>query len=395
MNCFERAQQITEEIVSNRRHIHSNPEVGVHNPNTRAYVMEKLREMGLEPTECGEGVSVFIGQGEKLFLLRADMDALPIPEDSGLEFASTSGQAHCCGHDLHTAMLLGAARILKERESELKGRVRLMFQSGEEVMEGAMNMIENGILDPMPDAALAYHVGAGRLPVGMYLYNDRNTMMFSMDGFDITLRGKGCHGGYPHVGKDPINMAVHTYLGLQAIISRECDPMHDYVLTVGKFSAGTAANVIPDTAHLQGSLRTDSTELRDKLVERIGQVAEGTAKTYGGSAQLKMNGGAPPLVCDGDFTREISGYMQELQIPGLTPQEGIRSSASEDFSYILERVKGSFIYLCAGFEDERGDAPAHSPKVQFNEDVLPIGAACMAHCAIRWLEEHGGEKREE
>lgn len=390
MNFFERAQAIKEEITGYRRHIHSNPEVGIHNPETRAYVMERLEEMGMEPQECGEGATVIIGEGEKLFLLRADMDALPLTEESGLDFASTTGRAHCCGHDLHTAMLLGAAKLLKENEGQLKGRVRLMFQSGEEVMEGAMNMIQHGILDPMPDAALAYHVGAGRLPVGMYLYNDRNTMMFSMDGFDITLKGKGCHGGYPHVGIDPINMAVHTYLAMQSLIARESDPMNDCVLTVGRFTAGVAANVIPDTARLEGSMRTDSVELRDKLVRRLKEASEGVAKAYGGSAAVKMNGGAPPLVCDAEFTREISGYMQELPIPNLTPQDDIRSSASEDFAYVLEKVPGTFIYLCAGFEDERGDAPAHSPKVQFNEEVLPIGAACMAHCATRWLEEHSG-----
>ena len=319
MNCFERAMAIKDEITTHRRHIHQNPEVGVQNPNTRSYVMERLKEMGIEAQECGEGATAILGQGDKLILLRADMDALPLAEESGLEFASKTGQAHACGHDLHTAMLLGAARLLKEKEGELKGRVKLMFQSGEEVMQGAMNMIQHGVLDPLPDAALAYHVGAGR------------------------------------------------------------------------FEAGVAANVIPDTAHLEGSMRTDSTELRDKLVHRLKELSEGIAKAYGGSAQVKMNGGAPPLICNGDFTREICGYMQELPIPNLTPQNGIRSSASEDFSYILEKVPGTFIYLSAGFDDERGDAPAHSPKVQFNEEVLPIGAACLAHCATRWLEQHSAK----
>ena len=390
MNFFERARAIKEEITAYRRHIHQHPEAGLGNPNTRAYVMERLKEMGIEGQECGEGASAFIGQGEKLFLLRADMDALPLQEESGLEFASTNGRAHCCGHDMHTAMLLGAARLLKEKEGELKGRVRLMFQSGEEVMEGAMNMIGHGILDPLPDAALAYHVGAGRLPVGTVLYNDHSTMMFSMDGFDIAIMGQGCHGGYPHMGVDPINIGVFTHLALQSLVARESDPMHDFVLSVGRFTGGVAANVIPDAAHLEGSLRTDSTELRDRLVRRVLEVAEGMAATFGGSAQVKLSGGAPPLLCSGDFTREIIGYMQELPIPGLALQNGIRSSASEDFSHVLEKVPGTFIYLSAGFDDQRGDAPAHSPRVRFNEEVLPIGAACMAHCAARWLEQHGG-----
>jgi len=388
MNCFERALAIKAEITEYRRHIHANPEVGLKNPNTRAYVMEKLKDMGIQAHHCGEGATATIGQGGKLILLRADMDGLPIREESGLDFASTNGNAHACGHDMHTAMLLGAAKLLKEKEGELQGRVKLMFQSGEEVMEGAMNMLQHGLLDMRPDAALAYHVGAGRLSVGTYMYNEGGTMMFSMDGFDIILKGRGCHGGYPHMGTDPVNMAVHTYLGLQSLIARECNPMDDYVLTVGRFDAGVAANVVPDTARLEGSLRTDSMELRDKLVRRLKELSEGIAAAYGGSAEVKMNGGSPPLVCSRDFTRDICRYMQELPIPNLNPKEGIRSSASEDFSYVLDKVPGTFIYLCAGFEDERGDAPAHSSGVQFNEDVLPIGAACMAHCAQRWLEEN-------
>lgn len=388
MNCFERAEAINEELIGYRRYLHRNAEVGLHTPNTKAFVMEKLREMGIKPRDCGEGVSAEIGSGGKLFLLRADMDALPLKEKSGLDFACTTGQAHCCGHDLHTAMLLGAAKLLHEDEAALQGRVRLMFQSGEEVFEGGKNMIEHGILDPAPDAALAYHVGVGHMPIGMYMYNDRDTMMFSMDGFDITFEGKGSHGAYPHSGIDPINMAVHAYLAFQELIARESDPNHACVLTVGKFDAGVAPNIIPDIARIEGSLRTDNAEARELLVRRIKEVAEGIAKTYGGEAEVIMKGGVPPLLCDPDLTREISAYMQELPIPNLTPQEGIRSSASEDFAFITERVPGTFMYLSAGFDDQRGNYPAHSPRVQFNEEVLPIGAACMAHCARRWLEEH-------
>lgn len=391
MDFFEKAQAIGDEIIHHRRQLHNNPEAGLRTPATRTYVMDRLREIGIQPTECGEGVIAELGSGKKMLLLRADMDALPIREESGLDFASTNGNAHCCGHDMHTAMLLGAARLLKENEAALKGKVRLMFQPGEELMEGAANMIAHGTLDPLPDAALAYHVGAGRLPVGMYLYNDRDTMMFSMDSFSVTFRGRSCHGGCPHQGVDPINMAAHAYIALQSLISRETDPMGDCVLTVGKFSGGTAPNIIPDTATMEGSIRADSRELREKLCSRLKELCECTAKLYGGSAEVRLNGGAPPLVCDGEFTREICRYMHELPVPGLDGHGDIRSSASEDFAHVLDKVPGTFIYLCAGFQDERGDAAAHSPRVLFNEDVLPIGAACMAHCAVRWLEEHSSD----
>lgn len=369
-----------------RRHIHKDPEVGLYTPRTREYVMDRLRDMGIEVRQCGEGAEATVGSGGRLMLLRADMDALPVEEQSGLPFASENGCAHACGHDMHTAMLLGAAKLLRQREGELGGRVRFMFQSGEEIMEGAADMMAHGILEPLPDAALALHVGGGHTPVGTVLYSDEGTMMFSVDSFDLLFMGEGCHGAYPHMGKDPLNMAVHAYMGLQSLVSRERDPALGCALTVGKLEGGASPNTIPHTARLQGTLRTDSPALRAGLLRRIEKLAHGVAGTYGGSVQVTLKEGAPPLSCHGELTRELIGYIRELPIPNLSLRGGIRSSASEDFARLLQRVPGSFIYLGAGFEDERGDAPAHSPAARFNEAVLPIGAACMAHCALRYLQ---------
>lgn len=391
MNFYERAIALKEDTVADRRYFHTNAEVGLDMPKTTAYVIQKLSEYGIEARRCGKGVTATIGSGGKVILLRADMDALPMAEESGLDFACPTGtEAHCCGHDLHAAMLLTAARMLKEYESELKGTVKLMFQPAEETLQGAKNMIENGILeDPVPDAALAYHVGVGKMPTGLYMYNDSGAaIMFSSDRFQIIVHGKGAHGAYPHTAIDPINIGVHIHLALQELIAREVDPFAACALTVGQFNAGSAPNIIPETATLSGSIRTDNKEIREKLCRRLEEVAEKTAEVYGGTASVEWSDGVPPLMCDADLTREIAGYMEELPVPGLREYPGITASASEDFALICDRIPGVMMYLSAGFPDERGEADAHNPKVQFNEDVLPFGAAAYAHSAVKWLETH-------
>ena len=390
MNYYERALELNDETIANRRHIHKNAETGLDLPKTKAYVMEKLTEYGLEPKDCGYGVTATLGKGGKVLLLRADMDALPMPEESGEEFACPTGkEAHTCGHDFHAAMLLTAAKMLKEKEDTLEGTIKFMFQPAEETFEGSKNMIENGILENPPvDAALAYHVSPGKMPIGLFMYNDKDTMMYSVDGFKITIHGKGSHGAYPHVGVDPINIGVHIHLALQELIARESDPTHSCVLTIGQFAGGTAANIIPETAVLQGTIRTNKPEARELLVRRMKEVAEKTAAVYNGTVDIEMISEVPPLICNPKLTDEVVGYMQELGIPGLTPYPGISASASEDFAVIAEKVPSTFMYLSAGYLDERGQYPAHHPKAQFNEDVCPIGAACLAHCASQWLKNN-------
>lgn len=390
MNYYERALELKDETIANRRHIHKNAETGLDLPKTKAYVMEKLTEYGLEPKDCGYGVTATLGKGGKVLLLRADMDALSMPEESGEEFACPTGkEAHACGHDFHAAMLLTAAKMLKEKEDTLEGTIKFMFQPAEETFEGSKNMIENGILENPPvDAALAYHVSPGKMPIGLFMYNDKDTMMYSVDGFKITIHGKGSHGAYPHVGVDPINIGVHIHLALQELIARESDPTHSCVLTIGQFAGGTAANIIPETAVLQGTIRTNKPEARELLVRRMKEVAEKTAAVYNGTVDIEMISEVPPLICNPKLTDEVVGYMQELGIPGLTPYPGISASASEDFAVIAEKVPSTFMYLSAGYLDERGQYPAHHPKAQFNEDVCPIGAACLAHCASQWLKNN-------
>ncbi len=401
MTFYDRAQELNAELLENRRYLHRHAEVGMHLPKTKAYVMEKLAEYGLEPKECGEGVTALIGgaglgnkeaeqNSGKVLLLRADMDALPMREESGLTFAGADGTAaHTCGHDCHAAMLLTAAKMLKEREDELEGTVKLMFQPAEEILKGSKHMIEHGILEnPKVDAALAYHVGAGKMPLGIFMYNDTGTMMYSSNMFRIQIKGKGSHGAYPGEAIDPINIGARIHLGLQDLIAKESSPEHKCMLTIGQFLAGSAPNIIPDSASMTGSLRAGNPQVPEFLFRCMKTIAESTAKEFGGTAEVEMLTDVPPLICNSEMVREVVRYMQELNVPGAVPYPNVSASASEDFAVIAARVPSVFMYLSAGFQDERGDVLAHNPRVQFNEGVLPIGAAYLAHCAMRWLAEH-------
>jgi amidohydrolase len=389
MDYLKRSEALFEETVAHRRRLHQNPEVGMDLPRTVAYVTEQLTEMGYVPRPCGGGVVATVGRaGGKTVLLRGDMDALPMAEDSGLPFASTCGMAHTCGHDFHAAWLLTAAKLLKENEDQLPGMVKLMFQPGEETFQGARAMIEDGVLkDPRPDVALGCHVTAGQMPPTLFLYNAESTMMNSVDGFKITVRGKGTHGAYPERGVDPINIAVHIYLALEAIMAREVTATDASVMTVGILRGGSAYNIIPETAELQGSIRTDSPEQRTLLLRRMREAAQGVAAAYRGTAQVELTAQVPPLICDRDATEQFVRYLRELPVAGQAAHSGMKASASDDFASVLEQIPGAYLYLSGGFTD-RQTAPQHNPKVVFNEEVLRFAPAYLAHCATRWLEEN-------
>ena len=387
MDLYKRALEVNDETVAHRRWLHEHAEVGLDMPRACEYIIEKLTEYGLDPHRCGHGVTAELGEsGGRTLLLRADMDALPMPEESGETFACPTGtEAHACGHDFHASMLLTAAKILKENEHLLRGRVRFMFQPAEETFEGSGDMIEHGILDGV-DAALAYHVAPGKLPIGLFMYNAGGVMMNSVDGFRIFIQGKGGHGAYPNLSVDPIHTAVQIYTALEGLIAREADPEATCVLTVGRFAAGNAANIIPDTAELEGTLRTNNRGARELLVRRITEVAESIATLNGAAVKITRLSDVPPLICDRELTEQMVSFMGEMPIPGITGYPGMQANASEDFAKVAERVPSALMYLSAGFGDERGAYSAHNPKVRFNEEVCPIGAAALAHCAIRWLE---------
>jgi len=390
MDLYARSQELKEEIVAHRRFFHTYAEVGLDMPMANAYLMEKLTELGLQPQKCGHGVTALLGSGSPVILLRADMDALPMAEESGEAFACPTGkQFHGCGHDMHAAMLMGAARLLKEGEGEWKGTVKLMFQPAEETLQGCRDMVEAGVLhDPPVEAALALHVAAGRLPLGMLMYNAGGTMMYSVNSFRIEIRGKGGHGAYPELTVDPINIAVHLYTALESMVLKETEAGKKAMLTIGRLSGGQTSNVIPDTAVIEGTLRTNDEACRKRLWERLREISRLTAQAFGGRAEVAVQAEIPALVCEKEFTDQMVEYFRELSVPNLTIVSGLSASASEDFAVIAQKVPAAMLYLSAGFEDERGAYPAHNPKVRFNEEALPLGAAGLAHCAMRWLNNH-------
>ena len=390
MDYLKRSEELFEETVENRRHLHQTPELGLELPETTAFIMEKLTEMGYDPKRCGGGIVACVGANEgKTVLLRADVDGLPMKEESGLSFASQRENAHTCGHDLHGAMLLTAAKMLKENEATLKGTVKLMFQPGEETFTGAKAMIADGVLEnPKPDAALGYHVGSGSAPVGLFIYNRESTLQNSSDNFRIDIQGKGGHGASPNECIDPVNIAAHIILALESVIAREVKSTQASVLTIGKVVAGNAGNIIPDTAELYGTLRCDSKEEREFLLRRLDEVVEMTAKTYRGSAKVTIVAGTPPLTCDPQMVDDFVSYMKELDVPGQCEHAGMHAASSEDFSAVLSEIPGAYMFLSAGFTDGRETYNQHHPKVEFNEEVMKSGAAYLAHCATRWLEEH-------
>ena len=268
------AREERETILAHRRTIHRCPEVGQELPRTAAYIAGELKKLGYQPQALGGGlVTAITGKDTgRCVLLRADMDALAGREQSGLDFQADNGAMHACGHDMHAAMLLGAAALLRKYQDRLNGTVKLVFQPDEEGFTGAKAMLKAGVLEnPKPQAAIALHVNSGT-PSGMVLCG-RGTFMAGCTLFRVTVTGKGCHGAMPETGVDPINITAHIYLALQELVSREVPAKSPAVITVGRFQAGQLPNVIPDRAVLEGTIRTFDRELSQRLMDRIRQVA--------------------------------------------------------------------------------------------------------------------------
>lgn len=386
---LEQANNHMEEMVENRRWLHQHAEIGMDLPQTTDYVVGKLKELGYDPqTICQSGVIATVGKGNgKVILLRADMDALPVEEESGEPFSSENGNMHACGHDLHTAILLGAAAMLKEREAEIEGTVKLMFQPAEEVFLGSKAMLEAGLLEnPKVDAALALHVASALLPCGE-IYIHPGPAMSSCNGFKIKITGKGAHGAMPETGVDPINIGTHVVQALQAIPSRETNLTEGALVTIGSFHAGNAPNVIPHTAELMGTLRTFNEGIREWTLERIRTIAAETAKMFRGECEFDVLSDVPCLMNDPDFSAAIKQYI--LDTPGLPDNipEGPQMPGSEDFACVAKEVPAMMFWLGAMAVEEERVFPQHHPKAVFNEGCMPIGAAALTESAIRWLKE--------
>ncbi len=394
---LEEAQKIQPEMISTRRELHKNPETGFDLDHTVPLVLKKLKEMGYQPERCGKaGVVATIGNGQgKTFLLRGDMDALPIEEDTTLAFKSTNGKMHACGHDTHTTMLLGAAKLLKVREADIKGTVKLMFQPAEEIMLGASDMIEAGVLEnPHVDAGMMIHVMPG-LPMdnGTLLVANKGKALSSCDWFEIEIFGKNGHGSMPHNAIDPIVPASNIHMALMEIQTRELPADALVALTVGEFHAGNTSNVIPETAILKGTLRTYDDEMRVAIKQRMVEIAESIAKAYRCRAETRFLAGAPTLVNDEAVVKHA-----ERVLPGVVGSEKViafsslpnmgAQMGSEDFAYVSHEIPTVLLGLAAADSRLSEPYPVHHPKLVLSEDILPYGAAAHVSMALSWLNEH-------
>ena len=392
------AKALQEEIKSHRLWLHTHAETGFDLTETKPYVKSALMKMGYTVQECGKaGLVTTVGKpGGKVLLLRADMDALPIAEEADVEFACQNGRMHACGHDMHTAMLLGAAKILKTHESELDGMVKLMFQPAEEIFEGSKDMIASGVLEnPRPNAALMIHVAAGMpLPAGTVVVSAPGVSAPAADYFTIRVHGKGCHGSAPQNGIDPLTAAAHILIALQEIHARELSASDEAVLTIGTFHAGEAGNVIPDTATMGGTIRTYDEKTRAYLKERITAIAKNVAEAFRAGAEVSFGSGCPTLVNDKGLSETVTGYLKDLlganrafttaELSGGKPARG---GGSEDFAYVSHEVPSLMLALAAGEPAKGYVYPQHHPKVKFDESVLSTGAAVFVDCALQYLRE--------
>jgi amidohydrolase len=382
-NIAQESEQLKERLVRIRRELHACPETGAELPRTLALVRGELPAGCIVEEPCPGGLLVLI-QGAKpgkTVLLRADMDALPMREESGLDFAAKGEAAHTCGHDIHTTMLLGAAALLVKHREELCGTVKLAFQPAEEIMTGAASMIAAGILEnPRVDAALAMHVAPGQ-PVGRFNCTG-GYKMASSDRFSITVEGTGGHGAMPDTCVDPIAAAVQIHTALQTIISRECPPAAGSVLTIGSFHAGTAGNIIPQTAVMEGTTRSASSEQRNFIVKRIEEYALSIAGAHRAAGQFRLLGSIPPLYNDIPLTAQIARILRETFGGELVDENRIYQPVSEDFALIAEKVKSSYLTIGAGTPGEGYKYGNHHPRVVYPEEILPLGSAAFCACAL-------------
>jgi hippurate hydrolase len=391
---LEEARDLLPQVIELRRAIHRRPELGLHLPCTQRTILSDLERLSDE-VEIATGTATTSvtatlrgPAGAPAVLLRCDMDALPMPEDTGLPFASeVDGVMHSCGHDAHAAMLLGAIRLLLARRGQLRGTVRFMFQPGEEGYHGARHMLDEGVLDDPPiDAAFALHVSPN-LTSG-WVGTRPGPMLASADQFSITVHGRGGHASMPHLANDPIPPACEIVQALQTFMTRRIDAFSPSIVTVASIVAGTTDNVIPETAELAGTIRTVSQSTRFLAHDGIRQVAEGVAAAHGMKAEVRIQEGYPATVNDDLFAELISDVGAELLGEDRVVHMTHPVMGAEDFSYVLQRVPGAMAFLGVCPPDlDPATAPAcHSNRMRMDEGALAVGVAFYAAVAIRYLE---------
>jgi amidohydrolase len=388
-NLLDSARSIEPRIVSTRRTIHSHPEMGYQEEQTSTLVQARLRDLGI-PFKAGLAKTGVVAQikGElgdgPCVLLRADMDALPIDEQSGVSFSSeVPGVMHACGHDAHTAMLLGAAELILDRKSSFAGTVKLMFQPAEEGGGGAARMIDDGVLSgPDVDAAFMLHVWPD-LEVGTVACGP-GPQLAGANAFTITVEGRGGHGARPHETVDPVVVGAQIVMAMQTLVSREVDPTVPAVVTLATFHAGNVSNVIPDRAVIKGTIRAFDVALFKHLEQRVREVASGVASALRASIKIEFEMSYPPSVCDPEMAEQLAASSRSL-IGGESVFESRPEMGAEDFSFVLQKVPGAMLWLGVKKPEWPEPKPVHTATFDIDESALPIGSSALAGVALDYL----------
>lgn len=382
-------EELNKIIVSMRRELHKIPEVGTELPQTKSYVMNKLQELGLTPKECRKDSGLICDIGDanskNIVAIRADMDALPICEETGLDYASTNGNMHACGHDAHTACLIGAARYLLENKDKLKlkGRVRLVFQTAEEIALGSKNIIEDGLLDGVK-AIVGTHVGTIATDVsnGKFIIQE-GPLMASYDKIFVKIIGKGSHGAYPHSGVDPVLTASQVVQGIYNIKSREIIATDPIVISICMINGGTQYNIVPSEVVLEGTFRTFSEDNRKYIAERIKEISESIALANRAKAEVEIIWGCPPVINDKNIVGQLNDMCKQLGFEKAPPF--VPSMAGEDFSLYQQNIPGVFMFFSTPTEK---NIPHHNSKFEIDESKLYQISILMSEWAIKFLGEN-------
>lgn len=388
---LRRAKELANEFIDIRRDIHQHPEVGFQEHRTANLVVDYLKSLGLAPElVAGTGVVATIKgtPGGKTIAIRADMDALTISEQAEHDYISkTAGVMHACGHDGHTAILLGVAKLLSEVK-DLPGNVKLLFQPAEEGPGGAQPMIEAGVLDnPKVDACIGLHVGTVKYKTGQIALR-YGAVCAAPDNIEIVVKGKGGHGAHPHNSIDAIVAAGHIIVALQSLVSREIDPLASAVVTLGTIKGGYRENIIADEVVMTGTVRTLSAEIRDSMPERIERVVKGVCESHRCNYSFKYTRGYPVLINDDGMTSLTEAVAQKVLGAENVFRAPAPSMGGEDFSYFAEKVPSCFFSLGAMNAEKQCDYPGHHPKFNFDEDAIPIGMTLLAETALAYLTKH-------
>lgn len=390
MNFLTRAQQLKDEFIAYRRDFHQHPELGFEEVRTSGIVAEYLESLGIEVTRVANtGVLGLLRGGKpgRTMALRADMDALSIPQQNDVPYKSTSpGKMHACGHDGHTAILMGVAKLLSEVKDDIPGTVKFFFQPAEEGPGGALPMVEAGVMEnPTVDAVMGLHVGVN-LPTGQVGLK-AGPSSAGTDSITITLEGKGGHGAHPHGSIDTIVAAGHLIVAMQTIASREIDPLGSVVVTLGTVNGGYRNNVIAHTVELTGTVRTLDPVVRDSMPERIERIIKGVCETFRCKYEFNYHKGYPSVVNDPAMADLAEAAAQRLLGPENVVRTANPSMGGEDFAYFAEKAPGIFLRLGAGNEEKDCVYPGHHPFFNFDEDAIPVGMAVLAEATLDFLKQ--------